>query len=468
MQPASSLIPNIIHAVWLGKPPSADVLNNVRDWKITNSTFDVKLWIDSSTYTEEEKLKELPKLLEWAKENKVIICDISLPKEASKDNIVGEQELYSEMPGKQFFEDELSGEYRNLAAASDILRAEILYKQGGIYIDAKDMLPNAPIPQNFNLKFGFAFHDCGQNRLNNDLIASIPKGTIISEYRQLIIDNYKKLYQNNRLLDAHRNNSLRSPHLLSGGDTRYLTTLQTSGPGALSNMIEQLMRFLVLIPEANSPIYDSDESSLFMPNEIFNIPNHGSDVSWNDLTISYEKIKPYLFNYFCEYWSFKIAEEIGALDKSISNSNSGLSFVTNYFKKINPELYDARKILVDIKNNLDNLPRSLSPNDFFQTCVSSLDKKALKVFEDIQPDFWTRFQYSFAKFSSRFSLCEKEITDKDFQQALLHVSAKGADFSWKDFIALFVGLREAPEDISHLSELIQEISSKNLPSFRHI
>ncbi|WP_419420468.1 TcdA/TcdB catalytic glycosyltransferase domain-containing protein [Legionella sp. D16C41] len=468
MQPGFLPIPNAIHAVWLGKPPSSDVLNNVRDWKVKNPTFDARLWIDSSTYTEDERLNDLPKLLKWAKENKVIICDISLPKEASKDNLVGEQELYLAMPGKQFFDDEISGEYRNLAAASDILRAEILYKYGGIYIDAKDMFPNAPIPQDFKLKFGFAFHDCGQNRLNNDLIASIPKGTIIGEYRQTILNNYKNLYQKSRLLDAHRNNNLRNPNLLVGGDTRYLTTLQTSGPGALSSMIEQLSRFLVLIPEANSPIYDFDESSLFMPNEIFNIPNHGSDVSWNDLTITYEKIKPYLFNYFCEYWSVKIAEEIEGLDKIMGNSNSGLSFLTNYFEKIDPDLYEARKILVGIKNNLDKLPRSLSPDDFFKACLYRLDEKALKVFENVRPDFCDRFQYSFEKFNSRFSLCEKEITDKNFQQALLYVSAKGAFPSWTDFISLFIGLQKFPEDISHLSEAIQEISNKNLPSFRQI
>ncbi|WP_419418501.1 TcdA/TcdB catalytic glycosyltransferase domain-containing protein [Legionella sp. D16C41] len=466
MQPSPLFIPNTIHAVWLGKLPPVSVLDNVNCWKLTNPNFAVKLWIDSSTYTEQEKVGGLPDLLKWAKENKITICDISLPAKASKDNLIGEQALYLDMPARRFYDDETMGEFRNLAAASDILRTEILYKQGGIYIDANDLFSNAPIPVDFNLKFGFAFHDCGHSGVNNDLMASVSKGTIVSEYRQQIINNYQFLYQNKRLLDAHRNKNLRSPSLLAGGDTRHLTTLKTSGPAALGNLIERLMRLLEFIPEANSPIYDFDESSLFMPTEIFNIPKHGSDVSWNDLNMTYKAIKPYLFNYFCEYWSSKIDEEMESLEKKLSHFNSGMSFLTNYFTKNNSELYDTKKMLVKLKNSLENLPRSLPPNDFFQACINNFDKKIMEKLEDIHPDFWVKLQYAFANFDSRFSLCEKEITDKNFHQALFQISTKGAKPNWKDFIALFIGLHEAPKDISYLSELVQEINSKNLSAFR--
>lgn len=174
----------------------------------------------------------------------------------------GKNELYSSMPGKQFYDDELTGQYRNLAAASDLLRVEILQEEGGIYIDAKDMLPGNPILEHFKLSYGFAYHDCGYGKLNNDLMASIPHGTIISEYRKQIIENYKNLYQNPQLLQAHRNKNLRSPKFYTGADPRFISTLRTSGPGLLSALIEQLMHFVVPIPEAKMPIYDVNESFL--------------------------------------------------------------------------------------------------------------------------------------------------------------------------------------------------------------
>ncbi len=270
---ADYAIPAIIHLVWLGDPPTPDVLNNAIKWKYRNPDYRVMLWIDSSTYSinnswralkndlhnwlprklhhhlDDKKTKATQPLahlldiclMRWASHHKITIADLARREDKVTDagTVLGQFDFFESMQNKDFYNDEISGVYSNFAAASDIARIEILHKWGGIYVDAVDILPGKQsLPRVLYAPCGFYCHINPRSRqrgikLCNDVLASIPNGSLVTEYKQIIRRNYQALYRNRELINAHRNKEFYTPRLFGDNNPRADTTIDISGPKAL-------------------------------------------------------------------------------------------------------------------------------------------------------------------------------------------------------------------------------------------
>ena len=125
-----SLIPKIIHHIWLGGSLPEKYLNYVLSWKKFNPTWTHILWSDNNT-------KNL--------------------------NLINQDKF---------------DQTKNLGQKSDILRYEILYKYGGIYVDT-DFECLKPFDDLMTLKFftGIAYPSTIEMYIG--LIASIPEHPII-------------------------------------------------------------------------------------------------------------------------------------------------------------------------------------------------------------------------------------------------------------------------------------------------
>ncbi len=150
-----------------------------RELEAKNPDYEANVWIDSSTYIggdspeATQQKKEYEQFKEWAKTNQINIIDIN-PNATDPDPAVNKRpELFKGMNSAQYYLDELKDPGSNYAAASDILRAEVLYHVGDVYFDAEDVLPRMPLNQ-LNTQKGIMFRIFGGNdNINNDIIASI-------------------------------------------------------------------------------------------------------------------------------------------------------------------------------------------------------------------------------------------------------------------------------------------------------
>ena len=142
------IIPNKLHAVWLGKVLDKEDRSNILAWSSKNKDYESNLWIDSSTYAPDAK-PELMELLSWAKKNNIKLCDVNPnpPWKIKHANYIRRPDVYERMIYRPYYDDEIAGQYPNFAAASDMLRATILDTDGEVYYDARDMPPGKPLPK---------------------------------------------------------------------------------------------------------------------------------------------------------------------------------------------------------------------------------------------------------------------------------------------------------------------------------
>ncbi|RUR18064.1 hypothetical protein ELY21_08740 [Legionella sp. km535] len=289
----NTLVPKKLHAIWLGGILKEEGKQNIAKWKATNPDYEANVWIDSSTYLVGDspeaiqQKEEYEQFKEWAKSNQINIIDINLNATDPDPDIIKRPELFTGMNSAKYYTDELKDPGSNYAAASDILRAEILYHEGGIYFDAEDVFPRNPLGQ-LNAEKGILVHSYGRDLLNNDLIASVPKSEFISSLRDLIKKNYEELYsQDKRYLTAHRFANLSSFRTQDGD--RKTSTIRTSGPGALRKIIGYMTR-----------------ENLIFPKTYWKTPDRQA-LSWlnNDFN-SYEQVAPYFRVNLTEYFNVLI------------------------------------------------------------------------------------------------------------------------------------------------------------------
>ncbi|RUR19660.1 hypothetical protein ELY21_03420 [Legionella sp. km535] len=235
------IIPKNLHAIWLGGTLREDGEKNLIDWKKQNPDYTLNLWVDSRTYLTSE-LQELYKnLILWAKTNGIVINDINpdIKEQQRLQDVNYPREIYENMASSKYYEDELFIEQPNYAAASDILRAEILYHQGGIYFDAEDVFPGEPLG-NLSCTHGILIHKT-TNGLNNDLIASEVNGPMIDSYRKVIQRNYDELYSLPLVHKLAHQSQYYESHRTTG---RKDSTIRISGPGALAQAVNAVDRGL--------------------------------------------------------------------------------------------------------------------------------------------------------------------------------------------------------------------------------
>ena len=164
----ADLVPKKIHFIWMGKNIPAEYIDNIRSFAARNPDYELNLWFESPS-----RFNQTFARMDGA---------------AFKFKFRNLSEIISEMsPQMQaLFTRERVGLYPNFAAASDILRLYLLYKEGGVYLDtdirATEDLSEKKRPQGFGqleAKNGLLYNvwfepDCHFPRFNNNLVAGIP------------------------------------------------------------------------------------------------------------------------------------------------------------------------------------------------------------------------------------------------------------------------------------------------------
>lgn len=352
--------PNRIHAIWLGNPLGKEGRKNLEAWKGKNPSAEICLWIDSSLFLpgDDKNGCDYSDLKEWAKINQILIADLAIPEDKSDLVVKGKLSFYEKMLSKSFYGDEVNGKYKNLAAASDILRLEILYQLGGIYIDVVDVFPGDKSIENLTSPFGFLYRQ-DSDFVNNDVLASIPRGSVIAAIRQAVNDNYQKLYLDETKLIAHRNPDYTSPLIYAGENSRKQTTLVVSGPGAMDTVISNLVSYATVIPEAKHLAVD--DVQMIFPKEFYKLPERQA-ASWFDREADskFESVIPVFRNYVRTYFN----ELIEAAKQQLKSS----TFIASHAKE------NARTLalLLQLKQHINAFSPSHSMIDVYETYIKKI------------------------------------------------------------------------------------------------
>lgn len=257
-------IPKKIHYIWLGGPIPEAYLRNIQTLAeiARRSGFEITLWVEN------EKRNY---------QTTSVVSDISIPNLQIR-NIT---ELFENMKTDPFYQGEkgpglmnqlqanIAREivgFKNLAAASDLLRLEILRQFGGYYFDTDtrfyltpgcrlsvDETPlgfiiNAEVSWARNCKSFMEMEDTdtirftGFREINNDIIAASPHHSLLERCIQESVKRYKALdapLNPDSSVSQSKMDQKRS--VAEGGvrSPRGQLTLNSSGPGLLSEMAKQ-------------------------------------------------------------------------------------------------------------------------------------------------------------------------------------------------------------------------------------
>lgn len=402
-------IPNKMHAIWLGSLLDEKGRENVAAHARKNPSKTMNLWIDSSLYPGGVRFKESSEFKEfqrWAHANRVLIRDVN---DQDKDMRAG-------MLSKEFYDDEIQGTYRNLAAASDILRLEILLREGGIYFDAKDVFPG---PMNFPKKMqapvGFLIHWHDEMAsINNDILASEAGGEIIKRVREAVHQNYRELYADSRKLRAHRDPSYTSPEFWSGKNSRKLSTLEVSGPIAFAKILFEINQDSKGLGKLASA-YSLEATNV--PSEFYNTPPHTLG-SWMDHKSEHEfdSVQNKLRNLLRSYFSLQLKEYKTEMPSG-SSASSSLFATESSFKKMLTRLITLLDEQYPLQESLKTIAEEYKkavaegefkgePNEFLIGQMEKLQTLA-SLFED------TFFPYLKANFFPRTILESFQVLQMD-------------------------------------------------------
>ncbi len=158
-------IPKVIHFIWLGpKSFPKDSVENINSWIRNHPDWTFKFWTDIKRPTPHPKM---------------------------------ELHLISEFTFKVLKDCFVSSD--NYAEKSDLLRYEILYEEGGLYVDhdVKCYRPFIPFHHNFDLYCGLEPpHQpilSSSITVTNNLIGSIPKHPVLEHCIQLVKNRWDKV-----------------------------------------------------------------------------------------------------------------------------------------------------------------------------------------------------------------------------------------------------------------------------------
>lgn len=357
------LAPKKLHAIWVGGILRHAGKENLADWKRKNPDYEMNLWIDSSTYKNGnskealEQQKEYEELKKWANLNHVIINDINPDSKESDPAINKRPDIKNKMISKQFYSDELKEPGANYAAAADILRVDILQSEGGAYIDAEDVFPgDEPLGDLItNTNLGGVLVKQQRNLLNNDFIVSIPNGSFISRFRDVIHTNYTKLYNGpKRDLDAHRDQDYESFRVERG---RQQSTMMISGPGALSDSLRAAK--LGNMMGANQAIKIDTNKFKTPPKQA---------LSWYDPNVGtkFDRVENNFRNNVKEYFHL----------------------IADYSQNTEPEI---KTLLTRFKNQLDSFPPSVPLTEVLKSMNNSFTKDDINNLNEHVDDLFTKF-----------------------------------------------------------------------------
>lgn len=428
-------IPSIMHFIWLGNVLDKKGKNNIIAWKKQNPNYEARLWIDSNLFYSANKnmttknKRKFKNLKKWAKNNDIQLFDLSLDEGMSYKNIIGAAQFLNKMPNNMFYFDEINGDYRNLAAASDILRLYILKNIGGIYFDVKDIFPgDKELPCPLYAPHGFYCHakifekslniggavNSGRS-INNDILGSVPEGKIIDLLFKEVLRRYDKLYSRVDILNAHRNPDFTHPYLVSdimdafdeskdkksklegifskSLNARHLTTIWISGPGAVFSVLNQA-GFLDHLKEIN------------FSNDYYKLPeienNKQQELSWYDpeSLSDINKIIPILRSHVIAYFDNLIDQDIEFFQsqenfyspRDEDNEKNNIKIIKQdssprFFEKT-VSTQEVVSSLMVLKSGLHALSPTCSFVDIVHMCKGSLNKEQWRSLKSVQLSGW--------------------------------------------------------------------------------
>ena len=240
----ATLTPRVIHFIWAGgeKPfPNQEI---IRAWQAKNPGFQMVLWIDKDT-TPPSVFKG------YEKEGYVPASDISQigSTQASAPLLMADISLLGPLDPRIRYE--LNRKNSNYGLSSDLLRYDILYKIGGAYFDS-DILPG----EKSLLESGFDFNSKesqlrgslftqGEQAVGNDAFICSPRNPDMLGLYEFCLAR-SKCNMKGRMDQAYETT------MSINGETGNISwTVRTSGPGAVSDYLEEKLH--------KSPFEDNSE-----------------------------------------------------------------------------------------------------------------------------------------------------------------------------------------------------------------
>lgn len=253
--------PKKMHFIWIGTKIPQKYINNIKTWIETNPDYQAYLWIDSATVPPAREYDHLSKIEAIAQAKKAGAEIIDL---ASPDN-----QFLQGAKNARWYNDEASGAYANYAAASDILRLEILLKEGGVYIDT-DIQPSSTPLGDIPLKYGFA----KPMDYYNDVMCAVAGSELVKEFIDALDRLYSAAYFEQDDLSA--NIELELHRHFRPWKNRVASTIDMSGIGPIVPVIQQKI--------AQLQKSEGEEAALAFSHEIFNKPLKKKFISFSDQT----------------------------------------------------------------------------------------------------------------------------------------------------------------------------------------
>ena len=270
-------IPKIFHFIWVGGDVPAEHVDNIAAWKAAHPTYRAILWYDGANMLantirkKEKKAGAGRQALADVKASPLLgthdmgRVDVLAQRARSAGKEEKDESYYVSRAGtkrnslliklnakhvegcdvrakyaKKFsnmnvYDIEMANQTPNMGAASDVLRLEILIKEGGIYMDVdigfKKTLPN-PLKVREDLALFGIYSD---GRVCNALIAGCPGSDLLKECRASIKESYKRLDTENALVQAY-NKDMRTFTVKHTGPT----VVSTAARGAEAKAAKKL------------------------------------------------------------------------------------------------------------------------------------------------------------------------------------------------------------------------------------
>ncbi|AHJ75198.2 RHS repeat-associated core domain-containing protein [Kosakonia sacchari] len=230
-------IPLVIHFAWEGKNIPTEALSNILFIKDFNPEFEVNIWTSRpmSIHATLDKMQHS----ETSAYEKYLARNY-----AQTINIQDTGTLYADLQKNHpqakrleaLYHREISGVYRNYAAASDITRAALMFEKGGIYMDT-DVIPANDLDTLAEVIGGAEhegfLHAKTPKGTSNAVLASIRHSKKSSEFLEAIIKSTEALESIRPQASWTTKRSLMDENALIG---RLKGTMMTTGPSVLAQL----------------------------------------------------------------------------------------------------------------------------------------------------------------------------------------------------------------------------------------
>lgn len=292
--------PKLIHAIWFGKPIYYEYELHILRWAIKNPDFEICLYVDSAVSYHQDRFARFS--------NIKIIHYQSVYESLSKTE--AHEDLYL---NTLFLQQELNGENGNMAAASDILRLDLLYFYGGFYLDT-DIDCIHPLLYFFPEK-GFCCNYVDlildgavieKNMILNDIMVASVKNIYVNIMRKMLHKNYIEAFHSNPDFFAARkvNGKLKQ------------SIISTSGPGVVAQVLISIGTVDPTLNEMSTKLPSRFKKSLRQSNDNTWLDSGARSAAENNRR--YDRASSIISHAFRSYMS----------ERSSSTNDSSDSFIT--------------------------------------------------------------------------------------------------------------------------------------------